>query len=247
MNNRQDRLMEGAKKAIVFALRLEKAPARITEAAKRLKEALLAARAAELKQLGAKNTLQVPRYSVIRAKTILLRKHVDPIAADGLEMFAGLPGVEDSLKLPRIKDAPEKHLEAAKRVRRVAEEHEEEFIAARNYDENFLESFDAAVRDLEAAARVERGFARAKYTQATVDVKEAITRVRRAFDALDTRMLEAYLDDRATLQLWRRASRVPAKTGRPKKRKSRLAPPSDAKPYDLRLEIPPQHEGRTAP
>jgi hypothetical protein len=32
-------------------------------------------------------------------------------------------------------------------------------------------------------------------------------------------MTEAYLDDHETLQSWRRASRVPAKLGRPKKRK----------------------------
>jgi hypothetical protein len=37
---------------------------------------------------------------------------------------------------------------------------------------------------------------------------------------LDTRILEAFLDDRSTLSLWRRTSRVPAKTGRPKKKKS---------------------------
>ncbi len=188
MNNRQSRLIEGAEKAIVFALQLKKAPARVTEAAQRLKDALRAARAAELKQLGAKHSRTGPRYSASRAKTILLRKH----------------------------------LEAATRVRRVAADHEEEFITARNYDENFLERFDRAVRDLEAAARVERGFARAKYTRTTVDVKEEIARVRRVFDALDTRILETYLDNRHLLKQWRSASRVPAKTGRPKKRKFRL-------------------------
>jgi hypothetical protein len=161
-----------------------------------------------------------PRGSVNRAKKILLRKHLDPIAADGLEIFVGLPGIEDSLRVPRIKDSPEKHLEAAKRIRRVADEHAEEFITERNYSEDFLEKFDAAVRDLDAAARVERGAARARYTRATEDVKEEIVRVRRAFDVLDTRILEAFLDDRSTLSLWRRSSRVPAKTGRPKKKKS---------------------------
>jgi hypothetical protein len=222
MNDRQRRLIEGAKGAVTFALDLKKPPSRVTEAAKRLQAAVLDVGDAEVKQLGARNLRKAPRYSVNRAKKILLRKHLDPIAADGLELFNGLPGIKDNLRVPRIKDAPEQHLEAAKRVRRIAEEHEQEFITERNYGENFLERFDAAVRDLEAASRVDRGLGRAKYTRATEDLKEEIARVRRALDVLDTRMLEAYLDDHSTIKRWRWESRVPAKLGRPKKRKPRL-------------------------
>lgn len=72
-----------------------------------------------MEQIVAKNNRRAPHLSLNRAKTILLRKHLDPIAADGVEMFAGLPGIEESLRLPRIKDVPEKHLAAAERVRQV--------------------------------------------------------------------------------------------------------------------------------
>ena len=222
MNNRQSRVLEAAESGGNFALRLKNPPSHVTDAANRLIEAVRDARDAEQEQIRAKDVRRVPRYSVTRAKTILLRKHLDPIAADGLDMFSGLPGIEQSLQLPRIKDVPEKHLEAAKRVRRVAEEHEQEFINERNYNDNFLEKLQEAVRDLEAAARVDRGFARANYTKATEKMKEQIARVRRVFDTLDTRMTEAYLDDVLTLQLWRSASRVKAKLGRPKKRKADL-------------------------
>ena len=220
MNNRQSRLLAAAESAIAFVLGLKNVPSRVIDAAKRLKEAVRAARAAEEKQFSAKVARRVPRYSITRAKTVLLRKHLGPIAADGLEMFSGLPGIEESLQLPRIKDRPEKHLEAAKRVRRIAEEHAQEFINERNYNDDFLEKFHEAVCDLEVAARLDQGFARANYTRATENMKDEIARVRRVFDTLDTRMAEAYLDDLTVLQLWRRASRVPAKMGRPKKRKS---------------------------
>ena len=192
---------------------------------------------AEQQQLRAKHRRKVPRCSLTRAKTILLRKHLDPIAADGLEMFSGLPGIKQTLKVPRIKDSADKHLEAAKRVRRVAEEHEQEFINERNYNDNFLEKFDEAVRDLEAAAGVDRGFARANYTKATANMKQQIERVRRVFDTLDTRMTEAYLDDVTTLQLWRSASRVKAKLGRPKKRKSAEANGKRVKQDDWPLQL----------
>ena len=71
-----------------------------------------------------------------------------------------------------------KHVRPASR-RRVAGEHEREFISERNYSENFLKRFDKAVEDLRAAAGVERGSARTKYTHATRDVKDELTRVRR--------------------------------------------------------------------
>jgi len=220
MKNRQFRLIDAAESGVGFARNLKRPPPRVSEAAKRLEEAVESARVAGQDQIRAKAFRKTPRYSVTRAKTILLRKHLGPIAADGIEMLAGLPGIRESLKLPRIKDAPEKHLEATKRVRRVAEDHEKEFIDERNYDENFLNSFDGAVRDLEGAAGVDKGVGRAKYTRATADVKEEMARLRRAFDVLDTRMVQAYLDDPSTLELWRGASRVRAKTGRPRKRKT---------------------------
>jgi len=223
MNDREYRVIDAAKSGISFASSLKPRSPRIAEAAERLKAALREASEADVQQLSARKLRRAPRISLDRAKTILLRKHLDPIVADGLVMFAGLPGIEQDLKLPRSKDGPDLHLKAAERVRRLAVEHEQEFISERNYTQNFLERFDVAVRDLEAAARVERGAARARYTRATAQVKERIKAVRRAFDVLDTRIREAYLDDEAELKLWARASRVPAKTGRPRKRKAAKA------------------------
>jgi len=95
------------------------------------------------------------------------------------------------------------------------------------------------VRDLEAAARADRGSARANYTLATQNMKEEIARLRRVFDTLDTRMLEVYLDDRPTLELWRKASRVPAKKGRPRKRKSELKKGKRVKLRDWPLQLGP--------
>jgi hypothetical protein len=220
MNNRQERVIAAARNGASWVRDLENAPPRVTKAAERLQEALDEVREARREQLEAKNFRSAPRYSVTAAKTILVKKHLHPLATDGLELFAGLPGIEETLRIPRIKDAPDAHLTAAERVRQVAEDHEQEFIDERNYSENFLEQFDKAVEDLRAAARVDRGSARAKYTRATMDLKDEITRVRRAFDALDARMVEAYMKDRTALQLWRQMSRVRPKTGRPRKRKS---------------------------
>lgn len=172
MNDRQLRVIAGAESAVTFAFGLEKAPPRVTEAAKRLHRQVGSAKATLVKQLGAKNSRKEPRYSLNRAKTILLRKHLNPIAADGLVLLAGLPGIQESLRLPRLKDAPDKHLRAAERVRRIAEEHEQEFITERDYREDFLEKFDRAVQDVEAANQVDRGLARARYTRATRDMKE---------------------------------------------------------------------------
>ncbi len=218
MNNRQERVTAAARNSVGWIRNLKHAPPRVTKAADRLQEALDEASEARQEQVRARNARKAPKYSVTVAKTILAKKHLHPIAADGLELFAGLPGIEETLRIPRIKDAPDAHLKAAERVRRVAEQHEREFIDERNYSESFLEKFDEAVEDLCAAAKVDRGSARAKYTRATNDVKDELTRVRRAFNSLDARMVEAYMDDPSVLKVWRQVSRVRAKTGRPRKR-----------------------------
>ena len=213
-------MIEGAKSGVTFALGLPDAPPRVIEAAKRLETALRSADAAYQEQRDAKSSRRLPSYSVNRAKTILLRKHLQPIASDGLVLLKGLPGVKESVRLPRIKDKPETHLKAAERVRRIAQEHEQEFITQRDYSEDFLEKFDGAVRDLQTANDMDRGWARAQYSRATREMKDEITAVRLALDALDARIIEAYLDDRSTIKSWRWKSRVPVKLGRPKKKKS---------------------------
>jgi hypothetical protein len=247
MNQRQYRVIRAGESAVIFARELKNPPLRVTEAANRLEATLDDAKHADVEQLSAKQLRRAPHISMNRAKTILVRKHLDPIVADGLEMFAGLPGIKESLRLPRIKDAPAKHLEAAERVRRVAEEHEKEFIRDRNYGPDFLEKLDLAVQNLEAAARVAPGTARAQYTRATQHVKEEIARVRRALDVLDSRMAEAYLDDDPTLKNWRHASRVPGKIGRPKKRKPRVKRGGRAEAAPSPSENWATGEGMTAP
>lgn len=247
MNSRQSRVVLATEPAVAFALTLRDPPQRVTEAAMRLQTAREEVHLAAVEQMSAKKTLHLPGAALDRAKKLLVRKHLDPIAADGLEMFAGLPGIEESFKVPRIKDPPAKHIQAAERVRRVAAAHEQEFITERNYREDFLEQFDRAVENLEAAGHVDVGSARARYSRATADVKEGIARLRRAFDVLDTRIHEEYLDHPHVLKRWRRASRrLPAQIGRPKKQKAGLKRADRIQLLPSPREIPPQHEGPTA-
>jgi DNA-binding FrmR family transcriptional regulator len=227
MDDRDGRVIRAAESAVKFLAELEspsrerKLPSsRIVKATKRLEQAVEAARAAEGNQNHARVILGAPGSSLRRTKMILLKQHLDPIAADGLEMLTGLPGIKETLRLPRVKDAPAKHLEAAERVRRVAEVHEQEFISQYEYSEDFLEQFDAAVENLKAADGLDRGLARANYSRATAAVKSEIAAVRRALDRLHTRIVAEYLDDKKTIEHWRETSRVPATKGRPTKRRA---------------------------
>jgi hypothetical protein len=222
MNERQNRLIRAAQSAVPFVASLQDPPLRVTQASKRLEQSLRDAREAWVAQIHAMNLRREPQISLSRAKKILLRQHLGPIIADGLEMFVGFPGIKETLRAPRIKDPPEKLLEAAERVWRFAEAHKQEFIDEGDYSPDFLEQFDLAIQNLDAAARADKGAARARYTQSTREVKDEIARVRRALDVLDARMHEAYLDDREKLKDWRHASRIPARLGRPKKRKPRF-------------------------
>jgi hypothetical protein len=220
MNDRQYRVVEAGESGVRFVGGLKEPPLRLTEAADRLHVAVSSVHEASQEQIAAKNARAPAGASIQRAKTVLLRKHLHPIAADGLQLFAGLPGIEDALRVPRSKDTPAALLKAAERVRRVAVEHEQEFITQRKYDEDFLEQFDESVQALDLAVRLDKAAARARYTLTTREVKECIGNVRRALDVLDTTMRAVYLDDKKTLALWRHAIRVPARRGRPKKRKT---------------------------
>ena len=220
MNDRQFRVVAAGQSGVQFVGGLKEPPLRLTEAANRLRVAVSSVDEAAQNQLAARYARQPAGLSTKRAKTVLLRRHLRPLAADGLELFAGLPGIEDTLRVPRSKDTPAAFLKAAERIRQVAVEHEQEYITGRAYSEDFLEQFDRAVQLLKTAAQADQGLARARYTKATQEVKEHIANVRRALDVLDTTMHAVYLDDRGTLKLWRKAIRVPARRGRPKKRKT---------------------------
>jgi hypothetical protein len=221
MNNRQDRVCRAASKAVTCARDLKPRHSRVSAAADRLEASVEAARAASAKQLVARKARGQPRHSVKRAKAVLFHVHLVPIATDGLELLAGMPGIEEELNLPRLKAPAEEHLRAAKRVRRVAMEHNALFVESRDYDATFLERFDEAVRDLGQAESAGTGAGRAAYTAATREVQEAVEEVQRCFDSLNARMNEVCFGDREALAEWRRQSRIPGKIGRPKKRKSK--------------------------
>lgn len=253
MKNRDERVIRAGELAVKFlpaletlSLRSKPPSSRIVQATKRLKKAVEAARVAGQCQDHAKKILGAPGKSIRAAKVNLLRQHLDPIVADGLAMLTGLPGIKQSLRLPRIKDAPEKLLEAAERVRRVAEGHAQEFITQYEYGEDFLEQLDAAVQDLKTAVSADPGRARANYSRATSEVTDEIAAVRRAIDALHKRVVAEYLGDETTLELWRNSRRVPAIRGRPTKRRAanKLARRAAAEQLERQEQTPSARDSR---
>jgi hypothetical protein len=232
MDSRQDRVCRAAESSVACARRLRPAHPRVLAASDRLETAVAAARAASSRQHSAKTARGLPHNSADRARKILFHKHLVPIATDGLELLAGVEGVAPELELPRLKAPPAEHVRAARRVRAVAAQYERMYVDARNYDLDFLEQFDRAIGDLEQATRAGRADARADYSAATLDVKEAVEEVRRRFDSLHARMNEALFDDRALLREWRKCSRIPGKIGRPKKRKGKQKPSDHAEPEE---------------
>jgi hypothetical protein len=228
MDSRQDRVCRAAESSVACARKLKPAQQRVIAAADRLEAAVTAARTASSKQQSTRVARGLPHNSAERARKILFHKHLVPIATDGLELLAGTEGVEAELQLPRLKAPPEEHVQAATRVRAVAARCERMYIDSRDYEPDFLEQFDRAVGDLERATSAGTGVARADYSAATLDVKDAVEEVRRRFDSLNARMNEALFDDRALLREWRKSSRIPGKIGRPKKRKGKQKPSDDA-------------------
>lgn len=71
---------------------------RVTKAAERLQVAVEHARTAHGAQIAARNARKAPTYSVTTARMIFVKTHLQPIAADGIVLLAGLPGIKETLR-----------------------------------------------------------------------------------------------------------------------------------------------------
>jgi hypothetical protein len=163
----------------------------------------------------------------IRAKNArreLRVKQLLPIARRGKLLLKGLPGIEDALRVPHSRASDESLLDAAERIATEVRPHAKVFVKS-----GFARTF---IRDLERAAEAFRRVSSAGRTELsrssrlTADLREEIAHARSIVATLDSMMLAEFEADTSTIELWRRAKRIPAKLGRPRAPKS--TPPTAA-------------------
>jgi hypothetical protein len=221
MNNRQLRVVSSIDGAIVFLMNVLNASPRIRVLYKQLLDAREAVDKAWVYQAGAAKSRAGPGKTVKAAKAHLRIKHLKPLADSGPDLLDGMPGIKESLRMP-IRDASvEEHLEAVKRFTNAVRPHAKAFYKA-GFDRAFLKQLDQAAVALKVAASDPQS-ARRALSQSTKQVARHLQLCRHLIKQLDSAIVAEYHDRPLDIKLWRGSKRIPARIGRPPKKR----PPKD--------------------
>ena len=147
---------------------------------------------------------------------VALRKHhLKVINRDAKLFLVGEPGVKDMFRMPHMRIADSKLVDAARRIVDNAKPFEDTFINEAGYRADFITRAEKAI-DALAAHIKEPDTAVNRRSRARASIPDALREGRRILDAIDGIIDDEFADDKSTRDLWKRARRLPGKIGRPK-------------------------------
>jgi len=155
--------------------------------------------------------------SVAALKVQLRKKHLLPISRRAKLLLRGYPGIEESVRIPHKRGSVQMHVDATKRMTKALRPHAREFIAV-GFGKSFLVDCERAARLLkERDANPDT--ARSRRSRATRSLPDALRDGRAIIASIDAHVNAELGDDSSILAVWRGAKRVPARMGRPPKRR----------------------------
>ena len=158
-----------------------------------------------------------PDGGVGRLKLQLRQRHLLPIARRAKLLLKGYPGIEESLRVPHARADVKTHLDATKRIVKAIRPHAPAFHAV-GFQKSFLSDCEQLARTL-AARHASPDTARNRRAIATRSIPETIREAREIIAVIDAHINAEFADDRSLLTQWRAGKRVPARMGRPPRRK----------------------------
>lgn len=142
--------------------------------------------------------------------------HLLRIRKRGRVLLKGLPGIDESLRVPHDRAPNDDLIAAAKRIADAVRPHAKAFHRAK-FARDFIKRMERAADTLAKAAGAPPD-ARSDRPLATKKLKDAIKDARLVVDSLDGLMAAHYPPRSPELRTWRKAKRVGARIGRPRKR-----------------------------
>ena len=142
--------------------------------------------------------------------------HLLRIRKRGRVLLKGLPGIDESLRVPHDRAPNDKLIAAAKRIADAVRPHAKVFHRAM-FSKDFIKRMERAADALAKAAEAPPEVRSAR-PLATKELKKAISDARLVVDSLDGLMAAHYSPRSPELSTWRKAKRVGARVGRPRKR-----------------------------
>ena len=162
-------------------------------------------------QVSGQQSSQAEKRRQDAAMRTLRDRHMRPIVRVARFAIQLDPGIEQDLRMPTSTLGVVKLLSAAKTMREKAAPYKEVFVK-NGLPADFLERFVEAESAV-ARATVNRGTNVGKHVGARAGLTDQLKRGRRAVDALDAIVLNAFADKPVVLAAWRVAKRVKALPG----------------------------------
>jgi hypothetical protein len=214
MNGRQRLVVQSINNARVFLEGLNVTAPELVAACKELETACDDLRKAEARQAAAHPGAHGKGLSNLRRELRVV--HLLRIRKRGRVLLKGLPGIDDSLRVPHDRAPTQDLIAAAKRIADAVRPHAKAFYAA-NFAKDFIKRMERAADALAKAAAAPPD-AKTDKPRATRDLKDAISDARLVVDSLDGLMAAHYPRRSVVLVNWKKAKRVSARIGRPRKR-----------------------------
>jgi hypothetical protein len=148
-------------------------------------------------------------------RTDLRKHHLKALSRDAKLFLAGVPGIKDMFRMPHMRVADSKLVDAARRIVENAKPFEDTFIDEAGYRADFIARAEKAI-DALAAHMKEPDSVVNRRSRATASLPEALLEGRKILDSIDGIIEDEFADDKSTRDLWKRARRLPGKIGRPK-------------------------------
>lgn len=163
--------------------------------------------------------LGVHAKSLTLTRRNLRQKHLLPIVTRGKVLLAGLPGIREELRLPRVRASDAEWVAAARRVAKAVRPHKRAFLDA-HFAPDFLQRLEAAAKELQAKSRSDNA-QRTRRSVETRAVAESLRHCRDLVASIDSLVMASDDIDAGWLEAWRGAKRIPKRIGRPPVKRKR--------------------------
>jgi hypothetical protein len=150
-------------------------------------------------------------------------KHLVPISRRGKLLLKGLPGIEESLRVPTARAHADELLQAAEQIFNAVRLHAEPFYEDK-FPRSFLRELEQAAKALHKAITTPDTF-RSRSARSTLDLREEIRHVRSICASIDGLMRAEFYGEPTAVRYWEERKRIPGRIGRPKGKKA--APRAD--------------------
>jgi hypothetical protein len=161
--------------------------------------------------------------AIVRLKQELRRKLLR-VSRNGALVLEGMPGVEDDLRVPHANAKTADLIDAATRIAKNARPHAATLVRA-GLPKNFIKQIEISAGAL-ATRTASTDTVISRRSRATRSLPDALRHGRRVIMAIDASVKSELAGNRSALRHWDDAKRIPARMGRPKK-KRRKPPEND--------------------